>query len=220
MRLLLWTVALLGVCTCLSARAETIGLKNGDEIIGEIITRDQSTVIIKEYDSGRTRRVMRTAIDYISLNGAPDPDSLKKRGDIKGPATKEVAKGEPEKKEAAPKEGEKKEVEKKEGEKKEAAPPKEGEKKEAAPKEGEKKEAPKAKEGETAKDGEKKDAPKDTEKKDAPKDTEKKEGDAPQTATGDKPADPTAPITPVAPAEKAKRKKLLQGQVAPKEEDQ
>jgi hypothetical protein len=191
--MLLWGIAILGVSSCLSARAETIGLKNGDELVGEIITRDQSTVIIKEYDSGRTRRVMRSAIDYISLAGVPDPNAKNKRADIKGPAKEET------------KVAEKKE-EKKEGE---------GEKKEA-PKEGEKKEGEKAPEA--------KDPHKDLEKKEAPKEGEKKEEKPaeakPATTAETKPAEtkPEEPkVTP--PGDKTKRKKLLQGQVAPKEEE-
>jgi len=159
LKLIAFALAGSGLC-----QADTVFLKNGDEIAGDIVEEGHNAVVIKDGATGALRSVSRANIDIIVYD---------RKAEVQ-PAI--VAKAEPPPEVKAPKEGEKKEGE---GEKKEGEGEKkegEGEKKEGAPaaKEGEKKEGePAAKEGEkTAEKG------KEGEKKAEGKEGEKKEGAA------------------------------------------
>ncbi|MBI3832337.1 MAG: HEAT repeat domain-containing protein [Planctomycetes bacterium] len=157
-------------CVAPVCLADTVFLKNGDEINGKIVEEGDNAIVIKEEPSGRLVSVSRARIDVIVYDKKPGPETLVAKAPEAAPAAptetskpstdpkKEGEKktSEPEKKTSEPKEGaktpdsEKKTGDKKEGEKTGEGDKKEGESKtgaESDKKEGDKKEGDK-KEGE------------------------------------------------------------------------
>ncbi|MCW8132205.1 MAG: hypothetical protein KIS92_17795 [Planctomycetota bacterium] len=131
------------------AMADTIFLKNGDEINGKVVEESDNAVVIKVEGSGALRSINRANIDIIVYDKRPTSETLV----AKAPEPAPVPKGPDTAKPSVPKkeEGKKEEGKKEEGKTGEKPPEgKEGEKKEGDPAEkkegeegGEKKEAKK-----------------------------------------------------------------------------
>lgn len=169
MKRILATLAagVLAFCVAPACLADTVFLKNGDEVNGKIVEEGDNAIVIKEEPSGRLLSISRAKIDVIVYDKKPGPETLvakapepapaaptetskpstdvKKEGEKKTAEPKEGAKTtEGEKKTGDKKEGEKTgEGDKKEGEKTGEGENKEGDKKEGDKKEGEKKEVKK-----------------------------------------------------------------------------
>jgi hypothetical protein len=164
-RQLVWA-SLFVLATCSVARGETIFLKDGEEVIGQIIERTTGAIVVKEFRTGVLRTIRRSEIDLILDTPAPIAQQKVVPTAVPVPVpakAEEPKKGEPKKGETKTAEGTKKtEGEPKKGETKTA----EGEKKT----EGETKTA----EGEKKTEGETKTAEGEKKTEGAPAEAEKK----------------------------------------------